>query len=164
MSGEDVEGFGRICNANSLPADWACERFTLVNAGNGKYAFHNSLHNRFIRLCHGFVDTCGGPKYVNNLPSESVWESERFEIIMHPLSLPILPTAFCASGVKGHNSSVVNGIYSKVDDILCQDSYRGDGKVFNNEFDYMDHLRSNRGIANAPGLEPAKDHRPDYYK
>ena len=89
ISGDDVEGCGGSRNACDLPpeSEWGCERFTLVDAGDGKYAFHNSLHNRFMRMCGSSVDARGGPRNVDQLPPG--WLSEQFEIIPHPISAPV---------------------------------------------------------------------------
>jgi hypothetical protein len=68
----EVDGHGGVREASAgLPSDWACERFTLVDAGNGKYAFHNTQYNRFIRLYGGRVDTGGGVRNVDSLPPEN---------------------------------------------------------------------------------------------
>ena len=30
--------------------EWTWERFTVVDAGNGEIALHNTFHNRFVRM------------------------------------------------------------------------------------------------------------------
>lgn len=55
--------------------------FTVVDAGNGKIALHNTLHNRFLRLCRTgsdlkYVNGNGGTKDVSKLPDN--WGAERF--------------------------------------------------------------------------------------
>ena len=32
------------------PKEWTWERFTVVDAGNGEIALHNTWHNRFVRM------------------------------------------------------------------------------------------------------------------
>merc|ERR1711988_1799228 len=62
-------------DANDLPSNWAWERFTVVDAGNGQIALHNSRLNRFVRM-DGTEDTATHPRMdasskrdANDLPS-----------------------------------------------------------------------------------------------
>jgi hypothetical protein len=67
----------------SIPSDWEWERFMVVYAGHGQYAFHNRKHNRFIRLNnqkdqHKAMDA-SGKRPANRLPGGWTWE--RFKIV-----------------------------------------------------------------------------------
>ncbi|CAK9088390.1 Tenascin [Durusdinium trenchii] len=62
------------------------EKFRVWDAGDGSVAFHNSNHNRFIRLGDRALDT-SGKKNVRDLPSG--WSWERFEVVQ---AVPGLPT------------------------------------------------------------------------
>jgi hypothetical protein len=71
------------------PASWTIERFQVVDAGNGKIALHGHDANRFLRDCgapgsgHGPIDAEGGVKDADELPPESEWPSERFDVIRY---------------------------------------------------------------------------------
>ncbi|CAE7751695.1 unnamed protein product [Symbiodinium sp. CCMP2456] len=52
-----------------LKGEWTWERFTVVDAGNGEIALHNTLHNRFVRMNQAAAD----------LPAE--WSWERFTVV-----------------------------------------------------------------------------------
>jgi len=82
--GDNVDAHGGPMNITDLPpeSEWPSERFTIVDAGNGMYAIHNSHHNRFIRVYNGVVDTGGGVRKENELPSAFQWPSERFHIVI----------------------------------------------------------------------------------
>lgn len=65
----------------SLDSGRTWERFRIVDAGNGKFAFHNDAHNRFIGVYGCSVGAQSGPRDFDKLPSEYEWPSERFEIV-----------------------------------------------------------------------------------
>eukprot|EP00913_Durusdinium_trenchii_P030664 g28719.t1 len=74
----DVSG---ICAANLLPgaASWTWERFTAVNVGKGQIAFHNKLHNRYIRMSpEGIVDNSAA-RDVSGIPDS--WSWERWQVV-----------------------------------------------------------------------------------
>ena len=56
-----------------IPYDWSWERFTVVDAGNGQIAWHNSKFNRFVRMSPGGMDASAN-KAANLLPAEWAWE------------------------------------------------------------------------------------------
>ena len=84
----DVNGYGGQMNVGAMPQNWGAERFRVMNAGGGgtKVAFHTS--GRFMRMKGGEVDGKGGDKAYHELPPESVWGSERWQIILHPKPHP----------------------------------------------------------------------------
>jgi hypothetical protein len=98
-----VGGYGGIQGANSLPAGWKLERFTVVPVGNGKVAFHGCHHNRFIRMKDNSVDAKGGNKDVDQLPLE--WKSEQWEVVLHPL--PTVPGIPCNAANHTEAGAVV---------------------------------------------------------
>jgi hypothetical protein len=79
LAGEEVDG-GGAKGLYELPSDWAAECFAVVDAGNGRIALHDSLHNCFLRLADTSVDARGGVKNVDQLPPEAEWRAERFLI------------------------------------------------------------------------------------
>ncbi|CAE7779833.1 UVR8 [Symbiodinium sp. CCMP2592] len=62
----------------SIPTDWTWERFTVVDAGNGKIALHNTFHNRFVLMSSTGMDTSGF-RAADELPSDAIWE--RFTVV-----------------------------------------------------------------------------------
>ncbi|CAE7450642.1 unnamed protein product [Symbiodinium sp. CCMP2592] len=58
--------------------DWTWERFTVVDAGNGKIALHNTFHNRFVLMSSTGMDTSGF-RAADELPSDAIWE--RFTVV-----------------------------------------------------------------------------------
>ena len=62
----------------NFPDDWTWERFTVVDAGNGQVAFHNSIHNRYLKM-NGDRMLVSPPQAPDTLPSN--WGSERFTVI-----------------------------------------------------------------------------------
>ena len=75
-------------SAGDLPHDWPCERFTAVNAGEGRVALHNPRANRFLRLTQDLrVDGYGGPMDATALPPYEQWPTERFEVVVHSLQV-----------------------------------------------------------------------------
>ncbi|CAE7565240.1 unnamed protein product [Symbiodinium natans] len=62
----------------SLPMHCTYERFTLVDAGHGRVALHNTLSNRFIKMAGEHV-TISPIKASNHLPHD--WGSEFFEVV-----------------------------------------------------------------------------------
>ncbi|CAE7326486.1 unnamed protein product [Symbiodinium sp. KB8] len=64
-----------VRNLNDLPSNWVWERFTVVDAGNGQVAFHNTAHNRFIQSTSlGSTDPRGASDF------QSGWTWERFTV------------------------------------------------------------------------------------
>jgi len=64
---------------DKFPTDWKWERFTVVDAGNGKFALHSRTFNRFVRVMGDRVDARAGVKGVSELPRE--WGSEMFTFV-----------------------------------------------------------------------------------
>jgi hypothetical protein len=61
----------------------AC-RWRFVDAGQGRFALHNSKANRFLRITdRGDVDGFGGPTQAHELPADRMFE--RFWVLPHPL-------------------------------------------------------------------------------
>ena len=63
---------------DNFPDSWTYERFTVIDAGNGQVAFHNSLHNRYLKM--------DGPRMLVSSPMApdaypSGWTWERFTVI-----------------------------------------------------------------------------------
>jgi hypothetical protein len=82
MAGDEVNGGGGKRDVDKLPPEWAWERFTIVDTGNGKYAFHNPSNNRFLRMSKSTVDGKGGEeRAVHDLPPEEWWRWERFVVV-----------------------------------------------------------------------------------
>ena len=67
-----------VRNLNDLPSNWAWERFTVVDAGNGQVAFHNAAHNRFLQM-RGATMGCSNPHAASDLGSGWTWE--RFTVV-----------------------------------------------------------------------------------
>jgi hypothetical protein len=64
------------------PTGRTCERFTVVNAGDGKIALHSTRNNRFVRITHDHkVDGLGGERDADKLPPAEQWGSERFTAV-----------------------------------------------------------------------------------
>ena len=71
----DMDGSGTWDDpAKPIPYDWSWERFTVVDAGNGQVAFHNSKHNRFVRMAGGQDMDASGLCAAQNLPGSWTWE------------------------------------------------------------------------------------------
>lgn len=98
LLGEAVNGGAGV---RTGPADlpdagaWPAERFSVVDCGDGSFAFHNEHYNRFVRLVAGSVDAKGGVTSVAELSAERT--AERFQVIRHvspvrPAS-PVTPAA-----------------------------------------------------------------------
>ena len=79
MIDETVDGKGGPMNREHLPAAWRSERFTVVDAGCGEFAFHSEVQGRFIRMIDHLVDAKGGEQAVDELPGH--WAAERFVIV-----------------------------------------------------------------------------------
>eukprot|EP00747_Dinoflagellata_sp_TGD_P031070 gnl/TRDRNA2_/TRDRNA2_135053_c0_seq1.p1 gnl/TRDRNA2_/TRDRNA2_135053_c0~~gnl/TRDRNA2_/TRDRNA2_135053_c0_seq1.p1 ORF type:complete len:723 (+),score=125.29 gnl/TRDRNA2_/TRDRNA2_135053_c0_seq1:138-2171(+) len=58
----------------SLPDGWTWERFVVVDAGKGEFAFHSEIHNRFIRMHQNVKMDNSGTKDFNKLPAGWTWE------------------------------------------------------------------------------------------
>ncbi|KAJ1415992.1 hypothetical protein B484DRAFT_401285 [Ochromonadaceae sp. CCMP2298] len=82
LHGADVDGFGGVQDAHSLPVEWGCERFIVVPAGN-LVALHSTCNKKFIRMKDNKVDAQGGRNDHDKLPLE--WWSEQWEVVLHPL-------------------------------------------------------------------------------
>ncbi|CAE7036921.1 unnamed protein product [Symbiodinium sp. CCMP2592] len=67
--GEDVD---------MVPVNWRWERFTIVDAGQGRIALHNGVSNCFLKMSDSGM-VFSPHKDQNALPSH--WESEFFEVI-----------------------------------------------------------------------------------
>jgi len=78
MDGEQVNAQGGQMDFEDIPNDWRAERFTVVAAGNGEFAFHSTHENRFLRLM-GDEDGGGGIQDADALPED--WGSERFVVV-----------------------------------------------------------------------------------
>ncbi|CAE7242733.1 unnamed protein product [Symbiodinium sp. CCMP2592] len=63
---------------HDMPDWWTWERFTVVDAGNGQVAFHNSLHNRFLKM-NGDRMQSSAPQAPDALPAG--WSWERFTVL-----------------------------------------------------------------------------------
>ncbi|CAJ1375123.1 unnamed protein product [Effrenium voratum] len=61
-------------NENGIRAWWTHQRFTVVDAGNGQIALHNTINNRFVGT--GSVSPV---RNINDLPGD--WASERFTVV-----------------------------------------------------------------------------------
>jgi len=62
----------------NIPYGWTWERFTCVDLGGGNFAFHNTFHNRFMRMNgDGWMDR-SDPCDKNKLPDH--WGWERFKM------------------------------------------------------------------------------------
>ncbi|CAE7564912.1 unnamed protein product [Symbiodinium sp. CCMP2592] len=75
---------GRIVRSSTrsgdgIPDSWKWERFTVVDAGNGQVAFHNSMHNRFMKMTWDKKMVVSKPKTVDALPG--TWTAERFTVV-----------------------------------------------------------------------------------
>ena len=79
MMGKNVDARGGTMNLEDLPAQWHSERFTVVDAGSGQFAFHSAPHGRFMRMVGSTVDSKGGEKASGELPDD--WDAERFIIV-----------------------------------------------------------------------------------
>ncbi|CAE7037123.1 unnamed protein product [Symbiodinium sp. CCMP2592] len=64
--------------SDEIRLDWTWERFTVVDAGNGEIALHNTFHNRFVRMSSTGMDTSGFGA-ADELPADSIWE--RFTVV-----------------------------------------------------------------------------------
>ncbi|CAE7238427.1 unnamed protein product [Symbiodinium sp. CCMP2456] len=62
----------------NFPDDWTWERFTVIDAGNGQVAFHNSIHNRYLKM-NGDRMQVSPPKAPDAFPSD--WPWERFSVL-----------------------------------------------------------------------------------
>ena len=72
MSGEKLAR-SETKDAVDIPEDWTSERFTVVDAGGGQIALHNSVQSRFV----GLGSSCP-LKFVDQLPGD--WEHEKFDV------------------------------------------------------------------------------------
>ncbi|CAJ1432416.1 unnamed protein product [Effrenium voratum] len=61
-------------NENGIHEGWTHQRFTVVDAGNGQIALHNTIHNCFVGT--GSVSPV---RNINDLPGD--WASERFTVV-----------------------------------------------------------------------------------
>ncbi|CAE7935788.1 unnamed protein product [Symbiodinium necroappetens] len=66
-------------SGDGIPDSWKWERFTVVDAGNGQVAFHNSMHNRFMKMTWDKKMVVSKAKTVDALPS--TWTAERFTVV-----------------------------------------------------------------------------------
>jgi len=66
--------------AGAQPADLASCLFQVVDAGDGKVAFHNEQFNQFIRISAVYVVDTAGAMNIGDLPPEDEWPSERFTL------------------------------------------------------------------------------------
>jgi len=64
---------------DAIPNAWWEERFTVVAAGNGEFAFHNALANRFLRLEGDKVNGGAEVRNAHALPTD--WHSQRFVVV-----------------------------------------------------------------------------------
>ncbi|CAE7256573.1 unnamed protein product [Symbiodinium sp. CCMP2592] len=65
-------------DAHGVPDFWTYERFTVIDAGNGQVAFHNSLHNRYLKM-DGERMLVSSPMAPDAYPSD--WSWERFTVL-----------------------------------------------------------------------------------
>jgi len=79
MEGDCVNAGAGPMDFDKFPKDWQWERFSVVDAGNGKFALHSSTFNRFVRVMGDSVDARGGVREMTELPSE--WRSEMFTLV-----------------------------------------------------------------------------------
>ncbi len=72
---DNVNGHGGVKDSHRLFCidSWDNEPFVVVDAGDGKVAFHNRRWNRFLRMYVHKVDALGGPMDRDKLPPASVW-------------------------------------------------------------------------------------------
>lgn len=64
---------------DEFPSGWSWERFTVVDAGNGKIALHSSIHNCFVKMTSS-GDMMASPAYAaNEMPSH--WYNELFTAV-----------------------------------------------------------------------------------
>eukprot|EP00439_Symbiodinium_sp_Y106_P073415 s810_g13.t2 len=63
---------------DDFPFEWTWERFTVVDAGNGEIALHNTWHNRFVRMNTDGMDA-SAVKAASDLPAG--WSWERFTVV-----------------------------------------------------------------------------------
>ncbi|CAE7829158.1 unnamed protein product, partial [Symbiodinium sp. KB8] len=63
---------------DNFPDSWTYERFTVIDAGNGQVAFHNSLHNRYLKMDEHRM-LVSSPMPPDAYPSG--WTYERFSVI-----------------------------------------------------------------------------------
>jgi len=62
----------------NIPLGWTWERFRVVRLGNGEFAFHSAIHNRFLRMNpNGYLESSDQINW-NALPNN--WSWERFKI------------------------------------------------------------------------------------
>jgi hypothetical protein len=75
---------GRCCatlfRPENLDNTRTCERFKVVDAGDGQVALYNIWHQRFLRVNGDDVDGLGGP--VGQL--DPSWVLEKFSPVLHP--------------------------------------------------------------------------------
>lgn len=67
------------CDAKSLPADWKWERWTVVDAGNGQVAFHNTELKKFLRFNDKSKGDLSEEVKGTELPAD--WQWERFKVV-----------------------------------------------------------------------------------
>jgi hypothetical protein len=113
-----------------LPPEWAWERFTIVDAGNGKYAFHNPSNNRFLRMSNSTVDGKGGEeRVVHDLPPEECWRWERFVVVeLTGVGLGEELTGSVAAFPSVPSTSIADkGVVDSIDKALKKGKRNGDG-------------------------------------
>jgi len=73
---------------HELPSDWPCERFTVVDTGDGLVGLHSKWHNRFVIIDGDPSD----PAVCESLPRDATshpkehWPCGRFQIKKEPAS------------------------------------------------------------------------------
>ena len=66
-----------------LPATWTGARWRAVYGGNGKIAFYNVAHNRYMKMDAQGNIGCAPTGYGEyNLPTATEWPAERFRIVL----------------------------------------------------------------------------------
>ena len=78
-----IQTFVVICDG-WLEGGSGSERWTFVDSGNGRFALHHGLSNRFLRIYDERVNGGAGVCDIDKLPPENVWPCERFIVVTHP--------------------------------------------------------------------------------
>merc|ERR550537_1854284 len=73
MDRSDVKG------ANELPGGWTCERFKIIDAGNGEIAFWSTIHKRFVQMKKRNMKT-KNPDLGDEV-LKPTWTWERFTVV-----------------------------------------------------------------------------------
>jgi len=90
---------------DAYPSGWTWERFTVIPAGHGQFVFHNSAHNRMVRMT---TDKADSSSHMNPQDLPGGWTWERFQIV--PVRPYLQPGTVVALHCGIHNRYVsMNG-------------------------------------------------------